>query len=505
MTGTADTEAVEFNKIYKLDVVVIPTNRTLVRDDAQDVIYRTAREKFNCIADDIEIAQKKGQPVLVGTVSVEKSELLSSLLKKKNIPHEILNAKNHAREANIITDAGKLGHVTIATNMAGRGTDIVLGDGVKEAGGLYVIGTERHESRRIDNQLRGRSGRQGDPGKSKFFLSLEDDLMRIFASDKLSAIMGRWGMEEGEAIVSPMVTRAIEKAQRRVEEQNFSSRKNLLEYDDVMSQQRQVIYQRRKDALDGKGDITFVKEIIENILHSICSTNSPELSDSEGWDFQLLKNKVRDEFNCELPALELDTMETASRTIIDEYSQKIFDSYQEKVDLVGEENMQKLASIIYLQIIDQAWKEHLLAMDALKDSVSFRGYAQRDPLQEYKKEAFTLFANMIERVESETTLTLIRMPKPEKADLEQSKNSLNSDDQIDGLTFTHPEAETNTAHEQENLIYNDEPNTMAQQAQAPQTYKRESEKVGRNDPCPCGSGRKYKKCCGAASLVQEST
>ncbi|MEK7855945.1 MAG: preprotein translocase subunit SecA, partial [Acidobacteriota bacterium] len=314
MTGTADTEAVEFKRIYSLDVVVIPTNRVLIRKDEQDEVYRTAREKFELIADEIARAQTAGQPVLVGTVSVEKSELLSSLLKKRGTPHEVLNAKNHSREAHIIANAGQRGNVTISTNMAGRGTDIVLGDGVRELGGLYVIGTERHESRRIDNQLRGRSGRQGDNGRTKFYLSLEDDLMRIFASDRLSSIMQRLGMKEGEAIVSPMVTRAIEKAQKRVEEQNFSSRKNVLEYDDVMNQQRQVVYTRRRKILEDKAAISFLRDGLKSICEGILSKYSPETSVNSACDFAAASKELTAEFHIplELETIAIDKHSTES-------------------------------------------------------------------------------------------------------------------------------------------------------------------------------------------------
>lgn len=496
MTGTADTEAVEFHKIYNLEVVVIPTNKTLIRDDKEDVIYRTAREKYIAIADEIATAQKKGQPVLVGTVSVEKSELLASLLKKQNVPHDLLNAKNHAREAGIITNAGKKGHVTIATNMAGRGTDIVLGDGVKEAGGLLVVGTERHESRRIDNQLRGRSGRQGDPGRTQFFLSLEDDLMRIFASDKLSAIMSRLGMEEGEAIVSPMVSKAIEKAQRRVEEQNFSSRKNLLEYDDVMNQQRQVIYSRRFQALSGKGDMSFIWDQVNYIVEDIAASSSPEELDSESWGLQKIKENIEREFNQEIDIAKLHNEDIKLEQIVDNISEQIKTYYTKKFEPLGDENRKKLENLVYLQIIDQAWKEHLLGMDHLKESVSLRGYGQRDPLQEYKKEAFKLFTDMIARIEDDTCLTLNRMPAPQISQ-EQARQMTedleDKDDKTKDLKINNPSAES-TANP-----VSTSSNASMQGEHAPEPFQREGDKVGRNDPCPCGSGKKYKKCHGKNS------
>lgn len=485
MTGTADTEAVEFKKIYNLDVVVIPTNRQLIRKDEQDEVYRTAREKFELIADEIARAQKEGQPVLVGTVSVEKSELLSSLLKKRGTPHEILNAKNHANEANIIANAGQRGNVTISTNMAGRGTDIKLGDGVRELGGLYVIGTERHESRRIDNQLRGRSGRQGDPGRTKFYLSLEDDLMRIFASDRLSAIMQRLGMKEGEAIVSPMVTRAIEKAQRRVEEQNFSSRKHVLEYDDVMNQQRQVVYTRRRKILEDKADIAFLNDGIKSISEGILSKHSPETSTNTAWDFEAASKELSTEFHIPIDLNQVQdkhSLETTLAGVVDIISK----AYAEKKAKVGEELIGRIEAYVYLQIIDQSWKDHLKTMETLQDSVRLRGYGQRDPLQEYKREAFKLFESLMIRIEDETVLALIRMPPPEEAREEELEVEEPEETQ---LVFAHPQAPAPQAGVQAEVA-----SDFATQGRAEPI--RVGEKVGRNDPCPCGSGLKYKKCHG---------
>lgn len=495
MTGTADTEAVEFKKIYNLDVVVIPTNKPLARIDHDDTIYRSAREKFNVIADDIAERQRKGQPILVGTVSVEKSELLSALLKKRNIPHEILNAKNHAREAQIIADAGKQGHVTISTNMAGRGTDIVLGEGVRELGGLCVIGTERHDSRRIDNQLRGRSGRQGDPGESIFYLSLEDDLMRIFASDRLSAIMGRLGMKEGEAIISPMVTRAIERAQKRVEEQNFSSRKHLLEYDDVMNQQRQVVYSRRQRVLNGEQAVDFIKDVTIGVAESIAERYSPEVLNAANWDLDRLKQELDSEFNFSFDLSELASTDTSAAAVADLACEQILKAYEQKSELVGHDSMQRVENFIYMQIIDQAWKDHLLSMDQLKDAVSLRGYAQRDPLQEYKKEAYRLFEQMMGRIEEETTLALLRMPPPEM--LPETEAREPNEEQ---MNFSHPSAQSfqpaggrlSSADEQAIAARTNSHAT----SQPVQTFVRDTEKIGRNDPCPCGSGKKFKKCHG---------
>ena len=441
MTGTADTEAVEFKKIYELDVVVIPTNKPLIRKDEPDCIFRSAREKFQAIAEEIAIANKKKQPVLVGTVSVEKSELLSSFLKKLGVPHEILNAKNHAREAEIVKNAGNLGTVTISTNMAGRGTDIVLGDGVREAGGLLVIGSERHDSRRIDNQLRGRSGRQGDPGRSIFYLSLEDDLMRIFASDRVSAFMQR-GMKEGESIVSPMVTRAIEKAQKRVEEQNFSSRKNLLEYDDVMNQQRQVVYKKRNGILkDGKG-VDFLEDAVQQMSYDIVQKNSPEAINSESWELNTIADAIKLEFQNEvrinphdLEREGTDVNGASADMIAKIATAKVLEQQKRKLNIFGEENLKQFEHHMYLQVIDNAWKDHLQSMDQLRDAVSLRGYGQRDPLQEYKKEGFRSFSDMIERIEFDTALAIVRLPLPENAEQYEIETSAPQED-LSGLEMT---------------------------------------------------------------------
>jgi preprotein translocase subunit SecA len=508
MTGTADTEAVEFKKIYNLDVTCIPPNRKLVRLDHDDVIYRSAREKFNAIADEIDVLQKRGQPVLVGTVSVEKSELLSKLLVKRNVPHEVLNAKNHAREATIIEQAGQKGHVTISTNMAGRGTDIVLGPGVADLGGLYVMGTERHESRRIDNQLRGRSGRQGDPGATKFFLSLEDDLMRIFASDRLSAIMGRLGMKEGESIISPMVTRAIAKAQMRVEEHNFSSRKHLLEYDDVMNQQRQVIYSKRRQILEGKAQLDFLENVAGHLAEKQIEKYSPEHTNADSWNLEAMSQDLTAEFGHNIDLTKNPPEELTVGGLANIVTEELMRSYKTKAQGVGDENMQKIERYIYLQIIDSSWKNHLLSMDTLKDSVSLKGYAQRDPLQEYKREAFKLFQGLMLRIEDETTLALLRMPPPTLITEQQPqvKEVAEKD-----LILKHPTAEAapppssngGSPSDQE-LIYHGS-RSAPPPKEKPQTVVRSQPKVGRNDPCPCGSGKKYKKCHGADDASSEAS
>ena len=526
MTGTADTESVEFKKIYNLDVVVIPTNRPMVRTDHQDAIFRTAREKFNAIADEIAEAQKKGQPVLVGTVSVEKSELLSGLLKKRGIPHEILNAKNHAREAEIIKNAGQRGMVTISTNMAGRGTDIVLGSEVASLGGLYVIGTERHESRRIDNQLRGRSGRQGDAGASRFYLSLEDDLMRIFAGDWMQGMMSRLGMKEGEVIESPLVTRSVERAQKRVEDHNFSSRKHLLEYDDVMNQQRQVIYRLRRQMLESletgkQSELEFIESAVSNL---IAGTVERQIQQGQGKDLASLRRAIGDALAQEHNARQIKIPENFEReaegleTLIGAITAQVMDAYRNKFDEVGAEIKSKIESFIYLQVIDRAWKNHLLGMDALKDSVSLRGYGQRDPLQEYKREAFRLFETMMIRIEDETTQALLHLERPRMEVASELHREETSEDELE---FKHPEAthfddepakpapsaagvERRGVAEKfggETMVYHG-PRTavddVAERQPAPGPVKRAAPKVGRNDPCPCGSGKKFKKCHGQA-------
>ena len=526
MTGTADTEAVEFKKIYNLDVICIPTHRSMIRQDVDDVVYRTAREKFNVIADDIAEAQKRGQPVLVGTVSVEKSELLSSLLKKRGIPHEILNAKNHAREADIIANAGQKGQVTISTNMAGRGTDIILGSGVKELGGLYVIGTERHESRRIDNQLRGRSGRQGDPGMSKFFLSLEDDLMRIFASDRLSNIMERLGMKEGEAIISPMVTRAIARAQRRVEEQNFSSRKHLLEYDDVMNQQRQVIYSLRRETLTGSRRPEFMADALHAATLGAMSENNVAEEDAP---VQLDKAQeiLSAMFHQPIDLSSLKGSDARSEDVAALTSKQATAAYKIKAQKIGEENAKRLESWVLLQVLDKAWKNHLQSMDALKDSVSLRGYGQRDPLQEYKKEGFRMFATMMARIEEEASLALVSVEVPDN--LESSEQLVVEEPDESLMQFQHPDAASPVdqaidysegrgdqdsqkangrqptaaqAQQKGGLIYHGSRTAPPAPSKSPAPLvKGDLDKVGRNDPCPCGSGKKFKKCHGA--LLQE--
>jgi len=469
MTGTADTEAAEFKKIYDLDVSVIPTNQPMIRNNFPDVIYKTRKEKFDAAMDEIVELNKKGQPVLVGTISIDVSESFSKKLKKRGIKHSVLNAKNHEREAEIIAMAGQKGAVTISTNMAGRGTDIVLGKGVTELGGLHILGTERHESRRIDNQLRGRSGRQGDPGSSRFYLALEDDLLRIFGGERITGIMEKLGMEEGEPIEHNLISKAIENAQGKVEGHNFDIRKQLLEYDDVMNQQREVIYKQRREALDGKS----LKPVIENMIYEnaeeIAYNLTEERLPSEEWDWKGLNKAVFKQFHLRMGDIDPDAMEGLTQDGLAEFiSDSCLKVYDEKEAAIGTEDFRNLERIIMLQTVDNLWKDHLLSMDHLKEGIGLRGYAQQDPLIVYKKEGFELFQDMISRIKEETLgiLFRIQVSEPKKiADLQQPRD--------------------------QRMIFSsgDEPEKK-------KPAKRAQKKIGRNAPCPCGSGKKYKKCCG---------
>ncbi|UCE24605.1 MAG: SEC-C domain-containing protein, partial [Candidatus Zixiibacteriota bacterium] len=467
MTGTADTEAAEFKKIYDLDVIVIPTNEPMIRIDYPDLIYKTEAEKFRAALEEIKQLHNKGQPVLVGTISIEKSEKLSRMLTKARIKHEVLNAKNHEREAEIVAMAGQKGHVTISTNMAGRGTDIVLGEGVKELGGLHIIGTERHESRRVDNQLRGRSGRQGDQGSSRFYLAMEDDLLRIFGGERMSSIMERLGMEEGEPIEHSMISKAIENAQRKVEAHNFEIRKQLLKYDDVMNQQREVIYKQRREALTGKS----LKPAIEEMIRELSLKISDEFADEkvlpEEWDWKGLKEAAYLQFGLPLKA-DRNTIDGLTRDGLAEWIfESAMDIYQGKDTTFGAEEFRRLEQMIVLQVVDNLWKEHLLAMDHLKEGIGLRGYAQQDPLVVYQKEGFEMFMDMIERVKQETVRFLFRVQiaRPEEVVAKEKAK-------------------------QDQLVYSHDGEV------ARQPVRRSKNKVGRNQPCPCGSGKKYKKCCG---------
>lgn len=468
MTGTAETEAGEFMEIYSLGVIVVPTHMPMIRTDHPDQIYRTLDEKYKAISREIDEMHKMGRPVLVGTVSIEKSEILSKLLSKLGVPHEVLNAKNHEREATIVAKAGDKGAVTIATNMAGRGTDIKINDEVKSLGGLHIVGTERHESRRVDNQLRGRSGRQGDPGSSRFFLSLEDDLLRIFGSEKISYIMNKLGIEEGESIEHPMITRAIENAQKKVEGMHFEIRKHLLEYDDVMNQQRQIIYSLRKEILEGKDIESILLENIENVVGSLFEryVNS-EIIDPEG-----LNGEIRKIFDLDFSVDNIDDKNAS------DYREDLLKRAREKLEHKKEEfgeHFTGFARFLMMNVLDTKWKDHLLSMDYLRDSVGLRGYGQKDPLIEYKKESYNLFVGMMESISFETVEYMMRV-----------QVKIDEDVQL-------KEKERKTKEERRDIFSEN----REEGGEKRQPVKRSQPKVGRNDPCPCGSGKKYKKCCGA--------
>ena len=518
MTGTADTEAYEFQEIYGLETVVIPPNRPSKRTDQLDRVYKTTPEKYVAAIQDIRECHERGQPVLVGTSSIENSEIIAELLVKEELPHEVLNAKQHAREADIIVQAGRPGAITIATNMAGRGTDIVLGgnlekmlaavendesldeatraqrtdeirrqwqqdhDKVKALGGLRIIATERHESRRIDNQLRGRSGRQGDPGSSRFYLSLDDSLMRIFAGDKVRAIMDRLKMPEGEAIEAGMVTRSIESAQRKVEARNFDIRKQLLEYDDVSNDQRKVIYQQRNDILDAQTLRGQIDSLREGCFTDLVQQFVPEASVEEQWDLPGLEKVLREEWSVDVPvtswvsdAESIDAEEVAQRVIA--AAKSAFDA---KVGLVGEENFTNFERVVLLQTIDGQWREHLAALDYLRQGIHLRGYAQKQPKQEYKREAFVLFGQLLDTVKTDVTRVLmnVRVQSPEQVS-EAAQQLEDRAEQIANVTYSAP----NESGEPESV-------------RDPATTATEVARVGRNDACPCGSGKKYKQCHG---------
>jgi len=468
MTGTADTEAVEFKKIYDLDVVVMPTNRVMVRKDYPDVIYRTEKEKFNAIADEIDEIHKIGRPVLVGTISIENSEKISDILKRRGLKHNVLNAKYHEKEAEIVANSGQEGHVTIATNMAGRGTDIVLGEGVAEKGGLHIIGSERHESRRIDNQLRGRSGRQGDQGSSRFYMSLEDDLLRIFGSDKLSGLMQRMGMDEGEPIEHNMISKAIENAQKKVEGRNFDIRKQLLEYDDVMNKQRDVVYRERQMILAGKELHDAILEMIDEQIEAIVELYTDDTKHPAEWDYKGISDAVMHQFAIKL---NFKGDEDKARQIdeLDEYLKgKIKKVYDDKARRLGDEEIKHLEKIIMLQVLDDLWKDHLYCMDQLKEGIGLRGYSQKDPKHEYQREGFEMFTEMEENVKKETIEYLFRVQIVEEELRRESQRKQKMEKQLK--------------------------NAAGGIGHTPHVNK--EKKVGRNDVCPCGSGKKYKKCCG---------
>ncbi|RSF00973.1 preprotein translocase subunit SecA [Achromobacter aegrifaciens] len=519
MTGTADTEAYEFQEIYGLETVIIPTNKPMVRKDQNDQVFKTDGEKYNAILEDIRDCHERGQPVLVGTTSIENSELLSGLLKKAKLPHEVLNAKQHAREAEIVAEAGKPGHITIATNMAGRGTDIVLGgsvdkqvdliradeslsdaeknariekvraewkplnEQVKAAGGLRIIGTERHESRRIDNQLRGRAGRQGDPGSSRFYLSLEDSLMRIFAGDRVRAIMERLKLPEGEPIEAGMVTRSIETAQRKVEGRNFDIRKQLLEYDDVANDQRKVLYSQRNDVLEAASVGATVQNLRDAAVTEMFNTYVPPESVEEQWDVPALQKALEADWHVQLPLTEM--LEKETNLTDDDLRERVVsaarEAYQAKVDQVGTESWSQFERSIMLQAIDTHWREHLSALDYLRQGIHLRGYAQKNPKQEYKREAFELFSGMLDRIRDDVVRVLMTVRVQSQEQVEQA------------------EAEAAQPHVQ-NVQYHhsdyDEALAQSEPESGVQPVRNALPKVGRNDPCPCGSGKKYKQCHG---------
>lgn len=510
MTGTADTEAFEFQSIYGLEVVVVPTHMPMIRDDQSDVVLLTAKEKYKAIIEDIKNCKTGGQPVLVGTASIEVSEYLSKLLDKEKIKHQVLNAKFHQREAEIIAQAGYPGTVTIATNMAGRGTDIVLGGNyqaeikaldnpdqtrvgsiksdwdkrhkqVIESGGLHIIGTERHESRRIDNQLRGRSGRQGDPGSSRFYLSLEDNLMRIFASDRVSSIMQKLGMEEGEAIESKWVTRAIENAQRKVEAHNFDLRKHLLEFDDVANDQRKVIYEQRNDLLDGETVSEEIKAMRYDVLQAVIDTCVPRGSMDEMWDIAALEEALRHEFDL---ALDINGWLKKDGTLYEEplrdmIHEELSKAAEAKEKTITPELMHRIEKQIMLDVLDRHWKEHLVNMDHLRQGIHLRSFAAKNPKQEYKREAFDLFVQMLENIKHDVIVFLAKVSIRTERDIEMAENR----EHEQRMNFSHPAAPDSLHSEQ-----------AAAPAERP--FVRSKPKIGRNQPCPCGSGKKYKQCHG---------
>ncbi len=525
MTGTADTEAYEFQEIYGLETVVIPPNRPSKRDDQLDRVYKTTREKYEAAIKDIRECHERGQPVLVGTTSIENSEIIDQLLNKEGLPHQVLNAKQHAREADIVAQAGRAGMITIATNMAGRGTDIVLGgniekdvaaiegdeslsdaerdarvaalreqwtvehEKIKALGGLRIIATERHESRRIDNQLRGRSGRQGDPGSSRFYLSLDDSLMRIFAGDRVKAIMDRLKMPDGEAIEAGIVTRSIESAQRKVEARNFDIRKQLLEYDDVSNDQRKVIYQQRNDILDATDLSDVIAAMREDCMTDLVRQYVPAESVEEQWDLPTLEKVLADDWQVSI-ALQ-QAVQGASSVTDDEILEKVLEaanaSFDAKVEQVGRENFTQFERMVLLQSFDSNWRDHLSALDYLRQGIHLRGYAQKQPKQEYKREAFDLFRQLIDLVKNEVTKILMTVQVQSQAQLDQAAQDMeNRGESIANVTYTAP---TETGDVETTL-------QQSQAAAAPLPEELQGLRVGRNDPCPCGSGKKYKQCHG---------
>ncbi|MGZ4977947.1 MAG: preprotein translocase subunit SecA [Methylobacter sp.] len=524
MTGTADTEAFELNKIYGLEVVVIPTHRNMIRKDLGDVVFLTTDEKYVAVADDIKECVSRGQPVLVGTTSIENSERLSALLNKQGIKHEVLNAKQHEREAHIIEQAGMPGAVTIATNMAGRGTDIVLGGNLEAelaalgedageadrervrgawldrheqviaTGGLHVIGSERHESRRIDNQLRGRSGRQGDPGSTRFYLSLQDDLMRIFASDRVASLMQKLGMGNGEAIEHPWVTRSIESAQRKVEGRNFDVRKEILAYDDVANDQRKVVYAQRNELMAAEEISDIITAIREDVVNNVITQYIPPKTMVEQWDTKGLEEHLHQEFNVEIPVRKMlaedhSLQEESLRKRIIEILEQ---NHKDKEQQMSKEVLRHFEKSVMLQVLDNSWKEHLAAMDYLRQGIHFRGYAQKDPKQEYKREAFEMFTNLLEHIKYEVIGILFKVQVRQEEDVHAIDEQMQAPRE---MHFEHAQAPALDAYEESLLA----PAEQEEGATAEQPFIRDGNKVGRNDPCPCGSGKKFKQCHGQLS------
>ncbi len=530
MTGTAETEAAEFKKIYKLDVVVMPANRPLKRTNHSDVIYRTEKEKLKAICDEIASHYERKRPVLVGTISIEKNELISGMLRSRNVPHQVLNAKYHELEAHIVAQAGRLGAVTVATNMAGRGTDIMLGgnpefmtgdmvaklnaqgravsdderrqylgqnrdisrkehDQVVELGGLHVLGTERHESRRIDNQLRGRSGRQGDPGSSRFYLSLQDDLMRIFGSDRISVIMERLGMEEGQEIQHPLVTKSIETAQKRVEQRNFDIRKHVLEYDDVMNRQREIIYKERRTILENEDQREYVRGIIEELIEKVLTSYRGREIPKEEWNIEGIRKWSRFKFGVDVSGIDLEGL--TEEDAFDEMLKSIEKVYDAKETDIGKEAMNYLARSVLLQSIDTKWKDHLHSMDNLREGIGLRAYGQRNPLVEYQHEGFDMFYQMIDSIKEEAVEFIFKLQPIKEArplgvfDMDNQKLIHNERSALREMNKADEPVQAGPA-----------PARPAGRPSGPEPFRRETPKVGRNEPCPCGSGKKYKKCCG---------
>ena len=525
MTGTADTEAFEFNQIYGLDVVVIPTHKPMVRDDQNDLIYLTLQEKYDAIVEDIETRTKAGQPILVGTASIESSELLSTELTRRGISHNVLNAKQHQREADIVADAGRPSAVTIATNMAGRGTDIVLGGNLEAeleragakgennvvsineawekrhadvlaAGGLHIIGTERHESRRIDNQLRGRAGRQGDPGSSRFYLSVDDNLMRIFVNDNMRGMMQKLGGEPGEAIEHKLINRSIENAQRKVEGHNFDIRKNLLEYDDVSNDQRQVIYQQRLQLMQSESIADTIEGLREEVIVDLVGQHIPPDSLAEQWDLVGLQEELQSEFGSHQPLQQWleddDSLDESG--LIERILQQAESEYATKQAAFEAANidLRLVEKQVMLQLLDQRWKEHLASMDQLRQGIHLRAYAQKQPKQEFKRESFELFQSLLYNIKYDVVRTLSRMQleNPEELAAAERKRRAEAEQH---MQFQHASAGQLEAPEGEGQS---DPETQAKAKPAP--FVRDNRKVGRNEPCPCGSGKKFKQCCGRA-------